>query len=136
ESAKPILERAEELLTKQAHEANNPESWYRLGWARKLLGNQTEARMAWARAIDSLTLNDAPLASSVKLYNLACYRSLNGEPDEALDVLPRAAAAGWNDADHAEHDEDFEAIREDPRFKKIVLGIRQRAMGVHIESGP
>jgi tetratricopeptide (TPR) repeat protein len=136
EAAKPILVKAEELLTKQAHDLNSHETWRRLGWARKLLGQDTDARIAWARAIDSLPPKDAAIAISVNLYNLACYRCLSGEPEEALDVLKRAVSAGWNDADHTEHDEDFEAMRDDPRFKSIVLEIRQKAMGVRIDGGP
>jgi hypothetical protein len=48
-------------------------------------------------------------------YNLACYRSLAGRLDEALELLTAIASepqvAGW-----AEHDSDLDPIRTDPRY--------------------
>ena len=58
----------------------------------------------------------AQLPGDVSLtYNLACYRSLAGRLDEALDLLASIAGdpevPGW-----AEHDTDLDPIRSDPRY--------------------
>ena len=56
------------------------------------------------------------------LYNLACAEALNGEHDEALGHLARATALEerWRKA--AREDPDFDAIREDSRFRLAVSG--------------
>jgi tetratricopeptide (TPR) repeat protein len=55
------------------------------------------------------------------LYNLACCEALAGRPDDALQHL-RAAAAHERFRTLAHTDEDFDSIREDPRFGEIVGG--------------
>ena len=49
-------------------------------------------------------------------YELACLYALAGERDEALDHLERAVAGDPRTARWAQTDEDFDAIRDDPRF--------------------
>jgi hypothetical protein len=53
-------------------------------------------------------------------YNLACFRALAGDPEDALDALERAAEM---DADAvrrwAENDSDLDSIRDDPRFQEL-----------------
>jgi len=51
------------------------------------------------------------------LYNLACVEALAGEHDAALDHL-EAAAADERFREYAQTDEDFAAIRDDPRFPR------------------
>jgi tetratricopeptide (TPR) repeat protein len=56
------------------------------------------------------------------LYNLACAESLGGRADEALQHLARAVELNPKTAEWAQEDEDFDAIREDPRFASAVAG--------------
>jgi tetratricopeptide (TPR) repeat protein len=50
------------------------------------------------------------------LYNLACAESRVGETDAALEHLRQAVEVEPHFAEYAQSDEDFEAIRSDPRF--------------------
>jgi hypothetical protein len=54
------------------------------------------------------------------VYNLACLASLTGRTDEALDGLREAIAAGPKLVENARDDSDFDAVRDDPRFAKLV----------------
>lgn len=52
------------------------------------------------------------------LYNLACFESLAGRREDALTHLEQAVEADPRTRDWAQTDEDFAAIRDDPRFPK------------------
>jgi tetratricopeptide (TPR) repeat protein len=56
----------------------------------------------------------------LSLYNTACFEARLGRTDEALEHLRLAVAGNERAAELARTDEDFESIREDPRFKKLV----------------
>jgi tetratricopeptide (TPR) repeat protein len=58
--------------------------------------------------------------SSGLLYNLACAESRLGETDAALAHLAQSLELEPRMADFARSDEDFEAIRSDPRFAPLV----------------
>ena len=49
-------------------------------------------------------------------FNLACYASLGGETDTALEHLARAIELDPKVREWAATDSDFDAIRQDPRF--------------------
>jgi hypothetical protein len=49
-------------------------------------------------------------------YHLACFAALDGEPESALDHLLRAVEMDEQAATWAADDEDFDSIRDDPRF--------------------
>lgn len=53
-------------------------------------------------------------------YNLACLFSRWGKPDEALDYLKKAITIDKKYREKAKTDEDFDNIRDDPRFKKLI----------------
>lgn len=52
------------------------------------------------------------------LYNLACLEARAGKTDAALDHLVTAAAANDRFREYAQTDEDFDSIRDDPRFPR------------------
>jgi tetratricopeptide (TPR) repeat protein len=54
--------------------------------------------------------------SSYVLYNRACFASLAGRPDDALAHLTEAIELDPRMREWARADEDFAAIRDDPRF--------------------
>ena len=72
-----------------------------------------------ARAVTLEVLGEFP-GNAFILYNLACLESLLGNPDEALKQLGKALAAWPEYVETAREDEDFEAIRSDPRFQELV----------------
>ena len=53
------------------------------------------------------------------LYNLACAESLAGRHDDALGHLERAIELNPPFLEAAQTDEDFDAIRADPRFPQV-----------------
>jgi adenylate cyclase len=59
------------------------------------------------------------------LYNAACFHSLAGEPERALDLLERALAKGNGFPDWLRHDTDFDPLRAHPRFQALLarLGV-------------
>ena len=61
---------------------------------------------------------DAQPGSAPLLYNLACAEALAGELDQALDHLNESVAASERFRGHAQTDEDFASIRDDPRFPR------------------
>ena len=52
----------------------------------------------------------------VALYDLACFESLAGRHEQALEHLRQALAADPSLSDQAREDEDLDPIRDDPRF--------------------
>jgi hypothetical protein len=54
------------------------------------------------------------------LYNIACSESLLGRADDAFAHLEQALEAAPSLVENARTDEDFDPIRKDPRFDKLV----------------
>jgi tetratricopeptide (TPR) repeat protein len=53
-------------------------------------------------------------------YNAACYEALAGDSDAALGHLRRAIELDRNARDHAAGDNDFDRLRDDPRFTELL----------------
>lgn len=54
------------------------------------------------------------------LYNLACLFALWGKTDDALAYLEKAIGKDKKQREDAETDKDFDSIRADPRFRKLI----------------
>jgi adenylate cyclase len=54
------------------------------------------------------------------LYNIACFFSLKGETDRAIELLNRALEKGWGDKAWLETDSDLNPVRDDPRFQELL----------------
>ena len=72
-----------------------------------------------AAAVAKDVLGDFP-GNGLALYNLACCESLLGRPEDALKHLGKGLAAAPSLKENARTDEDFDAIRDDPRFTALV----------------
>jgi len=53
-------------------------------------------------------------------YDLACVRSLRGDPKGALDELDKALAAGYRNWDWIDKDPDLAATRADRGFPALL----------------
>lgn len=53
-------------------------------------------------------------------YNAACAYALAGNKDKAFAWLNSAMQAGWRDSEHLKRDSDLAALRDDPRWAKVV----------------
>lgn len=56
------------------------------------------------------------------LYNLACCTAVTGDKDNALIYLARAVKLNLSSMDWAKEDKEFDGIRNDPIFARIVSG--------------
>ncbi len=63
---------------------------------------------------------EAGYRPTASYYNGACSASLAGNTDLALELLRRSLDSGWDDPRHLAHDSDFDPIRSDNRFQKLV----------------
>jgi tetratricopeptide (TPR) repeat protein len=54
------------------------------------------------------------------LYDLACFESLAGRPDDALAHLRRSIELDASFRGYAREDEDFAPVRDDPRFAALL----------------
>ena len=55
------------------------------------------------------------------LYDLACYESVVGDRESALEHLRHAVEENPRAAELAREDRDLDAIRDDSRFSRLVL---------------
>jgi tetratricopeptide (TPR) repeat protein len=63
---------------------------------------------------------EAGRREGTSFYNAACARALQGRNAEALDLLERAVAAGYDGPGHLRNDDDLDGLRSEPRFDRIV----------------
>jgi tetratricopeptide (TPR) repeat protein len=54
-------------------------------------------------------------------YNIACDYALLGENEQALKWLEKAFEMGFADLKNAQTDTDLESLRDDPRYRKLVV---------------
>lgn len=54
------------------------------------------------------------------LINAACLRARYGEKEQALELLERVFARGWGKRDWIEHDPDYDTLRDNPRFQRLL----------------
>ena len=59
-------------------------------------------------------------------YNLACSLALTEQADAAFAALEKAIALGYDDVEWMQEDEDFEPIRKDPRFTRLLAQLLAR----------
>jgi tetratricopeptide (TPR) repeat protein len=101
-----------------AGEAFWPRNWERSTQA--LVHWQTED---WDAAIAELSgLHDEHPDDGLILYNLACAESRAGQADAAIEHLRRACELEARFSELGREDDDFESIRDDPRFESAVAG--------------
>jgi len=59
----------------------------------------------------------------VVLYNVACFYSIQGDLEQAMELLARAVELGWGDRAWLETDSDLDPLRADPRFIALLEGM-------------
>lgn len=95
-------------------------AWFNLGYAQ-LMGDRLEAATAsFGKALER------GYRKPTTLYNLACAEARSGNKDKAFDRLFQAVDAGFDDAGRIDDDSDLDALRRDPRFKKVLERARAR----------
>jgi beta-lactamase regulating signal transducer with metallopeptidase domain len=94
------------------------EEWYERAYDYYRSDRYADAAAAFRRAADG---GYEPAKS---LYNAACSYALLGDADHAIPTLTDALAAGWDDVDRIGDDSDFDPIRSDPRFARVIRDSR------------
>ena len=119
-SAKGEHDRAIECYEKAlAIKPERLESWNNMGNAYKHKGEHDRAIECYEKAL--AIKPDSPEAS----YNLACAFSLKGQVPEAVEHLTRAVALNESYKENARSHSDFDPIRNDPEFCKLVYDYSQ-----------
>ena len=58
------------------------------------------------------------------LTNAACLYAKAGQKEKSLMYLERVLARGWGKRDWIEQDSDYDILRDDPRFKKLLSTLK------------
>jgi len=101
---------------------------YLRGWSKFGIGD-IEASQAYFKKIadqieDQAGGNIAELENSGALYNLACYRAMEGKTEEALGHFIRSIELGYQrDAGWWAVDPDLKSLHEDSRFWEAGLSV-------------
>lgn len=93
------------------------------------LQHPPEAIAAAKHALELAQQGDDLLQVESSLVQLATIYSLLGQRDEAIEVLQRVFAMASGDvisASDLKHDVDWDPIREDPRFQKLIASAEQK----------
>ncbi|MGE0815752.1 MAG: winged helix-turn-helix domain-containing tetratricopeptide repeat protein [Vicinamibacterales bacterium] len=80
-----------------------------------LAEGQTARALEWADR--ALTLYPDDMST---LINIACLYARMGRKDGALDLLERAVDLHGAQRDWIEHDTDYDSLRDDPRFQRLL----------------
>ena len=99
-------------------EPENGRLYYMSAGLLQRLGRAEEGR---SYAENALRMRPDDFAT---LYNVACFYSLRGDCERALDLLERAIHLGGGYYDWIMHDSDLAALRELPRFQRLVTQLR------------
>ncbi|ANM32422.1 hypothetical protein ABI59_21680 [Acidobacteria bacterium Mor1] len=93
-----------------------------LAYIYQSLQRWDEAEPLYTEALESMTRVHGPTHPNVQtvLYNMACYESLRGEPQQAIERLKQSVDAGWARPELMKQDSDLEPIRSHPRFASLV----------------
>jgi adenylate cyclase len=76
---------------------------------------QTQRAMEWSQRSLELHPDDVCV-----LVNAACLQVRAGMKTRALDLLERAFEHGWGKRAWIEQDPDYDAVRDDPRFRQLL----------------
>ena len=93
---------------------DNAFAWNRIGTSQVQQKKYAEAVKSLERAVE------IGGGSATDFYNLACAHALAGEPDQALDNVERAIAAGFKRRAQYQSDPDLASLRDLPRFKALM----------------
>jgi adenylate cyclase len=86
-----------------------------LGALYLLEEGQTERAVRWSERALELYPNDMS-----SLGNGACLQAKLGHADRAIALLERVSAQGWGQRDWLERDPDYDSLRGDPRFQRVL----------------
>ncbi len=91
-----------------------------MAWQWTVLARVAAAQQDRERAVEACR-EVSELPASPETYRRAAgVLASEGELTDALDLLERAVASGFDDADDLQSSQDLAALREDTRFAQLV----------------
>lgn len=115
EAVRTGIRRAEQILVLNPHDGRA----LSLGAGALIDDEQTERALIWARKALELHPGDTSA-----LVNIACVYARLDQRDEALDALEKVFARGCGKRDWVENDPDYFHLRSEPRFHRLLCGLR------------
>jgi adenylate cyclase len=115
EAVQTGIRRAEQTLVLNPHDGRA----LSLGAGALLDDGQTDRAVEWSRKALDLFPDDTSA-----LVNIACVHARLDQRDEALGMLERVFARGCGKRDWVEHDPDYLNLRGEPRFHRLISGLR------------
>ena len=86
-----------------------------IGYSYLYTGKFIDSKVYFMKALNKDT------ADVYGYYNLACYYSVAKDKESSLVWLDKAFKHGYNDFDHIAKDEDLNEIKEDEKFKQLLV---------------
>ena len=117
---------AADVLAKNENSAN---AYDFIAYLDARLHHGPEAINAAKHAVELAQQDDDALQLQESLLQLATIYSLLGQKDETIEVLERLLAMPSGDvfsASDLKHDVDWDPIRDDPRFQKLIASVEQQ----------
>ena len=113
EEAREAAKHAAKIV--ERHLTLNPDDSFALSRGATILiqTGETSRALEWAERALAINPDNAG-------YNVACTFALAGKIERALDVLEKFSQANFIYNDWLEHDSDWDAARDHPRFKAIL----------------
>jgi serine/threonine protein kinase/Flp pilus assembly protein TadD len=109
------------LVAMERRVAINPgegRAWY-LGAADLMFLGERDRAFEWAERAVAVDPNEVST-----LYNVGCVYAMAGDKDRALVNLERAVQNGFAERGWVDNDTDWDSVRDDPRFEKILAQIK------------
>ncbi len=101
-------------------------AYYR-AWSFWGMGRAEEGQAMFRDLADGIEASGAGLEGGVTQYNLACYRAMGGQIDQALEHWERAVELGYgSDSGWWMADPDLEPLHADDRFWSIGAALVER----------
>jgi DNA-binding SARP family transcriptional activator/Tfp pilus assembly protein PilF len=111
EAAQVGVRRAEQVLALNPHDGRA----LSLGAGALKDAGQVDRALQWAQKAIELFPDDTSA-----LVNVACVHAQLGQRTEALDMLERVFALGCGRRDWVENDPDYDTLRGEPRFRRLL----------------
>jgi adenylate cyclase len=80
---------------------------------------QVERAMDWSHRSLALHPNDMST-----LVSATCLRAYAGQKQQAIDTFERLVSLGWGSRDWVERDPDYDSLRDDPRFQRLLARMK------------
>jgi TolB-like protein/Flp pilus assembly protein TadD len=114
-ASREAVKRAERILALNPVDARA----LSLGSLALFFHGEVERAMEWSRK--SLELHPSDMST---LVCATCLKALAGRKEEAIDTFERLVSLGWGKRDWVEHDPDYDSLRDDPRFQRLVAKLK------------